>query len=274
MGNTLVAVVVEPRLLVREALIALMGSFSHQVSRGAASAAELLCSSDAANAPDLVVLGECSAGKAASEASAIRGIWPQTKILLLFEQGAPLNLEGFLASEIDGCIPLSASPDILISTLQMICIENLRILLVGRGIDHSVLRAATAREGAVRLAASRVKSVGETSSEARLELLGAETSANGSLHVAHIQHLQNLSEREEQILKGLVKGQSNKVIARACSVTEATVKVHMKSILRKIRVANRTQAAIWALEHGYCGEEERDHSARKAGVAVGQAAVG
>jgi two-component system, NarL family, nitrate/nitrite response regulator NarL len=60
-----------------------------------------------------------------------------------------------------------------------------------------------------------------------------------------------LSEREIQILDGLVKGHANKVIARTCDITEATVKVHMKSILRKIQVANRTQAAIWAIEHGY-----------------------
>jgi len=45
------------------------------------------------------------------------------------------------------------------------------------------------------------------------------------------------------------------VIARTCDITEATVKSHMKSILRKIRVANRTQAAIWALEHGHPADE-------------------
>jgi two-component system, NarL family, nitrate/nitrite response regulator NarL len=66
-----------------------------------------------------------------------------------------------------------------------------------------------------------------------------------------------LSEREIQVLDGLVKGHANKVIARGCGVTEATVKVHMKSILRKIRACNRTQAAIWALEHGYAGEEPK-----------------
>jgi two-component system nitrate/nitrite response regulator NarL len=49
----------------------------------------------------------------------------------------------------------------------------------------------------------------------------------------------------------LVKGLSNKIIARKLDIAEATVKVHMKSVLRKIRVANRTQAAIWALENGY-----------------------
>ena len=67
----------------------------------------------------------------------------------------------------------------------------------------------------------------------------------------------DLSEREEEILKSVVKGHSNKMIARTCGVTDATIKVHMKSILRKIRVANRTQAAIWALEQGYGADAHR-----------------
>jgi len=40
-------------------------------------------------------------------------------------------------------------------------------------------------------------------------------------------------------------------------VTDSTIKVHMKSILRKIRVANRTQAAVWALERGYGADANR-----------------
>jgi two-component system nitrate/nitrite response regulator NarL len=41
-------------------------------------------------------------------------------------------------------------------------------------------------------------------------------------------------------------GDPNKVIARKLEITEATIKVHVKAILRKIGVANRTQAAMWA----------------------------
>jgi len=59
-----------------------------------------------------------------------------------------------------------------------------------------------------------------------------------------------LSDREDEILRRLVQGESNKVIARVLNITEATVKVHIKAILRKIRVKNRTQAAIWAIDHG------------------------
>ncbi len=57
-----------------------------------------------------------------------------------------------------------------------------------------------------------------------------------------------LSAREAQILGCLTQGAPNKIIARKFDITEATIKVHVKAILRKIGVANRTQAAMWATE--------------------------
>ena len=58
-----------------------------------------------------------------------------------------------------------------------------------------------------------------------------------------------LSSREREILLSLAEGKSNKLIARMYNLSEATVKVHIKSILRKTRTQNRTQAAIWAVNH-------------------------
>jgi|SRR6185312_3105473 two-component system nitrate/nitrite response regulator NarL len=58
-----------------------------------------------------------------------------------------------------------------------------------------------------------------------------------------------LSLREIDILKRLVQGDSNKQISRQLDISETTVKVHVKAILRKIRVRNRTQAAIWGLDN-------------------------
>jgi two-component system nitrate/nitrite response regulator NarL len=58
-----------------------------------------------------------------------------------------------------------------------------------------------------------------------------------------------LSTQEKRILRYLVDGSSNKVIARKIDIAEATVKVHVKAILRKIRVHNRTQAAVWAINN-------------------------
>jgi DNA-binding NarL/FixJ family response regulator len=58
-----------------------------------------------------------------------------------------------------------------------------------------------------------------------------------------------LSTREKLILRCLIEGDSNKCIARKINIAEATVKVHVKAILRKIRVQNRTQAAIWGMNN-------------------------
>ena len=60
----------------------------------------------------------------------------------------------------------------------------------------------------------------------------------------------DLSRREIEILQCLASGQSNKVIANKLRIAEATVKVHVKRILRKANVANRTQAALWAVASG------------------------
>jgi two-component system nitrate/nitrite response regulator NarL len=59
-----------------------------------------------------------------------------------------------------------------------------------------------------------------------------------------------LSDKEKRILNCLCSGESNKTIARRMDIAEATVKVHVKALLRKIRVQNRTQAAIWAMSNG------------------------
>lgn len=68
-----------------------------------------------------------------------------------------------------------------------------------------------------------------------------------------------LSEREAQILGCLVEGAPNKQIARGLGITEATVKVHIKGLLRKLRVNNRTQAAVWGLHNPYATDAASDY---------------
>jgi len=61
---------------------------------------------------------------------------------------------------------------------------------------------------------------------------------------------QQLSPREKSVLRCMIEGDSNKSIAQKIGIADATVKVHVKAILRKLQVQNRTQAAIWAKNHG------------------------
>jgi len=62
--------------------------------------------------------------------------------------------------------------------------------------------------------------------------------------------LDALSPREQEILRGIALGQSNKEIARALGIAETTVKIHVQHILRKLDVSSRVHAAVIAAEHG------------------------
>ena len=65
-----------------------------------------------------------------------------------------------------------------------------------------------------------------------------------------------LTERELTIIKAVARGLSNQAIGRELWVTEQTVKFHLTNIYRKLRVANRTEAARWAFAHGLVSEPE------------------
>ncbi|MDQ7017448.1 MAG: response regulator [Gammaproteobacteria bacterium] len=59
-----------------------------------------------------------------------------------------------------------------------------------------------------------------------------------------------LTPRETEILGLLAEGQSNKVIARNLGISDGTVKLHVKAILRKLKIHSRVEAAVLAVEHG------------------------
>jgi two-component system nitrate/nitrite response regulator NarL len=61
---------------------------------------------------------------------------------------------------------------------------------------------------------------------------------------------EDLTPRETEILGLLAEGQSNKVIARNLGISDGTVKLHVKAILRKLNVHSRVEAAVLAVEHG------------------------
>jgi two-component system nitrate/nitrite response regulator NarL len=232
MGKLVTTLIVEPRSLVREALTSLMASHSYHVVCGVASTADISNSLLVADGPKIVIFGALPPEEATTAASCIRELWPETKIILLFERASSTDYQNWQASEIDGCIPLSVSPDVLIGTLQRILEGDLKIL-VHAAASRSVLALPSAQLPIAPVV---------TNEEARNDAFDGSF----SIRVRH-----GLSEREDQVLRDLVKGLPNKMIARKRDMAEATVKVHLKSILRKIRMANRTQAAIWALENGY-----------------------
>jgi|TARA_B110000967_G_scaffold55443_1_gene56835 two-component system nitrate/nitrite response regulator NarL len=62
--------------------------------------------------------------------------------------------------------------------------------------------------------------------------------------------ISTLTPRENEILELLADGQSNKLIAKNLGISDGTVKLHVKSILRKLEIHSRVEAAVIAVEHG------------------------
>ena len=270
MGTGIATIIIEPRLLVREALESLMANYSYRVVCRVASTADIGSTSIVADGPKLAILGAQSADNAVTEALGIRKLWPDSKIILLFEFASLTDFQKLLTSEIDGCVPVIVSPDTLISTLDLIVTKDVRVMVVSDTKRLSIPPAQEEESPGPEIKIDNLRSHGIEHEAPSITIVGMHhtqptvngistvvLSANNSAtqYMAPLGNSPKLSEREAQILDGLVKGHANKVIARTCDITEATVKSHMKSILRKIQVANRTQAAVWALEHGYPTDE-------------------
>lgn len=126
----------------------------------------------------------------------------------------------------------STSPEALLKSLELVCLG----LVVLPGNFGEALGASFRNDGAAQPAmdSSQMITVSVTTPPRE-----ASQPASPS----------KLSNREQMILQELTRGATNKHIARNLDIAEATVKVHLKSLLRKIHVSNRTQAAIWARDH-------------------------
>jgi two-component system nitrate/nitrite response regulator NarL len=212
----------------------------------------------------LVLVGAEVVQQALAEAERTRKLWPESKIVLLLP--GTENVQDFqqmLASEIDGCVPLSVSQETLIRTIELVMLESTKILVMAR-LAHPHARLQPSMDNPEGVEPQKEHDSGNGNGRVpvahtpspTLASLGDADHTNG--HTAGAprearpqRNVPRLSEREAQVLDSIVRGYSNKIIARKCGITEATVKVHMKSILRKIQVANRTQAAVWAIENSY-----------------------
>ena len=64
------------------------------------------------------------------------------------------------------------------------------------------------------------------------------------------QHAEALTEREVEVLRLVARGLSNKEVGAALSISPLTVKSHLRSILDKLQLRGRVEAAAWAIRHG------------------------
>jgi two-component system nitrate/nitrite response regulator NarL len=146
---------------------------------------------------------------------------PETKIVLVADQfDASFVRRGFAAG-VDGFCSAASGRDVLIKSLELV--------MMGEKILPGTLVRSLLSEMALDAKHDQDRPIAEP--------LPLDPG------------MRKLSNREAEILSCIMQGEPNKVIARKLDVTEATIKVHVKAIMRKIGVANRTQAAMWANEN-------------------------
>ncbi|WP_457089528.1 LuxR C-terminal-related transcriptional regulator [Microvirga sp. P5_D2] len=208
--------------------VLLRSGFNHILSgtQFALSAEEFKDHADlpAIDGKDPVLLLVCTHGAVSEPVQIVESLkekCPTAQVVIFADHFEPATLVQVCKVGVDGVCRTDMDRDVLLKALEL-------VMLGERFIPSSM--------GLALLEANPT------------DLLGA----NGENVIpmrAHGSAPQRLSERETQILRCLIDGSSNKHIARQLGVAEATVKVHIKAILRKAKVANRTQAAMWAQRH-------------------------
>lgn len=156
----------------------------------------------------------------AAVASQIETMAARSKVVVLDDHCDPTRVRGAVCAGAAAYLPRSVSAGVLVQTLDLV-------------LEGEVIFPASIARGVFTCAPVEPE----------------KNRTNGPDHMVSTERISRLSSREVEILKRLVHGDSNKQISRQLDISETTVKVHVKAILRKVRVSNRTQAAIWGLDY-------------------------
>jgi two-component system nitrate/nitrite response regulator NarL len=196
--------------------------------------------------PQLAILGLSGDSQENSDAvRKLREFSPECKIVAIVERADIFDLNQLLNCGIDSILFNVASAEALLKVFDLVLLGQ-HVIIFDRGqiIESNHQVANIGHE----LSPSSAPQGGNGDTDFSSGAEGAPSMNGGvpdGIESASVQ----LSNRERQILACVARGDANKLIARSCSITEATVKAHLKAILRKISVRNRTQAALWAIDH-------------------------
>jgi two-component system, NarL family, nitrate/nitrite response regulator NarL len=230
-------VIVGQRALFREGVAALLRHTPYKVIATAERSSELGNVRASTGSRTLVILGVDDETESASEVSkdvqTLRSLFSDSTIFVIAETRSPASFEQIVMAAPDGYVSNLKSRDVLLKLLDVVLLDQ-QVIVISRPTPAST----AVDEGDSGKCANPRNSVAFDDRQClSVRSVGAKDP--------------QLSQREREILLRLAEGESNKQIARLCNITESTVKVHLKAILRKITVHNRTQAAIWAIAKGY-----------------------
>jgi len=167
--------------------------------------------------PDLILLDlNLKADSGLDVLAALKADDPSRRVVMLTVSDAAEDLIGAIRAGADGYLLKDMEPEQLL--------DRVRASLAGETVIGEALAA--------RLASALRQEAQDSASRGRRDLT-------------------LLTEREQQVLRCLTHGQSNKHIARALSITEGTVKVHVKNLLKKLGFRSRVEAAVWMAQQAH-----------------------
>jgi two-component system nitrate/nitrite response regulator NarL len=159
-------------------------------------------------------------GELAEAVQRLKAQSPSARVVILADDPAPQAVIELCRAGLDGVCTTGMPRDVMIKALELVMLgETFLPGALGLAVLEQAFRSPRSAPGA---------------------FVSPEPANDFAAH--------KLTGREAQILHCLTQGASNKAIARELDLAEATVKVHVKAILRKVKAANRTQAATWATE--------------------------
>jgi NarL family two-component system response regulator LiaR len=182
---------------------------------------------------DIEVVGEATTGE-----EAVAFMEQQSPDVIIMD----INLPGINGVETTALIK-SKKPDVRILVLTMYTHDEYLLAALKAGADGYLLKDAPSEHV---IDAIKAVSRGESM---------LAPSMTKKLVTMHLQQTQlrkedsNLTEREQEVLLGLVEGLSNKEIAEKLFISDKTVKIHVSKIFKKLEVKSRSQAVIYAVQN-------------------------
>lgn len=180
-----------------------------------ASAEDMVRARSTGEAVDLALLGAATAEQIdPHQLELVHEAFPEAPVVVIAENGNPQRARQILAAGARGFLPTSLSLKVLMGALEL-------VLAGGVYVPSSLLESAPTRQGGFE---------------------GEDRPA---------EPWSELTRRQRDVLALISQGKSNKLIADALSMSESTVKAHVKQIIKRLHVSNRTQAALLATGHGH-----------------------
>lgn len=185
-------------------------------------------------------------GEAGGILRVLRALVPQAQAIVISDSDDPAEVLCAYRAGCRGYIPTSMEPSVALQAMEF-------VLKGGSYFPPSALGLVNSRNangGGEISGASDDQTAREIGNDKSLLMPASRESVHESIEVASCMaqldrnSAKALTDRQREVLECLQRGQPNKLIARELALTEGTVKVHVRQIMRKLGASNRTQVAV------------------------------